>query len=298
MMRPIDLNVLDIRYWASDIRPGENMARTKRVSEMSHEEIKSEVKKTYAGVAKRTSAQPAKSGCCEPSGATTPVEGESCGCGGSGTQIRLILGAMGYPVRGLPDSVIESFAGCGNPVAIADLKDGETVLDLGSGAGLDVFMAAKKVGETGRVIGVDMTPEMLEKARANAKKMGASNVEFRQGDIERLPIQDDSVDAIISNCVINLAPDKSKVFRESYRVLRPGGRMMISDIVLEKPLTEEAREEVANYTGCLGGAILEADYLALMREVGFEDVKVVSKWSDGQSASAKIRAVKPKSAKD
>lgn len=270
------------------------MARTKRVSEMSHEEIKGEVKKTYAGVAKRTSGQPAKSGCCEPSGATTPVETESCGCGGSGAQMRLILGAMGYPVKGLPDSVTESFAGCGNPVAIADLKEGETVLDLGSGAGLDVFMAAKKVGKTGRVIGVDMTPEMLEKARVNAEKLGATNVEFRQGDIEGLPLSDGSVDAIISNCVINLAPDKSKVFAEAYRVLRPGGRMMISDIVLEKPLSEQDREEIANYTGCLGGAILEQDYLALMREAGFEDVRVVSKWSDGQSASAKIRAVKPK----
>jgi ubiquinone/menaquinone biosynthesis C-methylase UbiE len=200
---------------------------------------------------------------------------------------------MGYSIKGLPTSAIESFAGCGNPVAIAELKEGETVLDLGSGAGLDVFMAARKVGDKGRVIGVDMTPEMLEKANENAKAMNAANVEFRHGDIEDLPVADESVDVVISNCVINLAPDKARVFREAFRVLKPGGRMMISDIVLEKPLPKQVRDEIITYTGCLGGAILEKDYLDLMRRAGFVDVGVLTKSSDGQAASAKIRAMKP-----
>ncbi len=250
----------------------ETMSKTKPVSEMSPDEIKEEVKKTYTKVAERSS-----SSCCGPT--------ES------------LAETFGYDVKGLPDSVTESYAGCGNPVALASLSEGEVVLDLGSGAGLDMFVASKKVGETGRVIGIDMTPEMIKKAEANAEKLGITNVEFRFGDIEDMPVDDDSVDVVISNCVINLAPNKGKVFNEAFRVLRPGGRMMISDIVLEKPLPEKIRDEVVSYTGCVGGAILEEEYLQLMRDAGFENVEVVDKavYCGGpEVASAKVSAFKPK----
>jgi ubiquinone/menaquinone biosynthesis C-methylase UbiE len=201
--------------------------------------------------------------------------------------------SLGYDVDHMPASVTESFAGCGNPTALASLKEGEVVLDLGSGAGLDAFLAAEKVGKTGRVIGVDMTLEMLQKARDNAVKLGVTNVEFRQGDIEALPVEDGSVDVIISNCVINLAPDKAKVFREAFRVLRPGGRLMVSDIVLKGDLSEEERESIQSYTGCVGGAIPEEEYLQRLRDAGFGEVEVVERSGFGSVISAKIKAVKP-----
>ncbi len=166
--------------------------------------------------------------------------------------------------------------GCGNPVALVSLRPGETVLDLGSGAGIDCFLAARKVGPQGKVIGVDMTPEMLAKARKNAADAQVSNVEFRLGEIEHLPVADNSVDAIISNCVINLSPDKPQVFREAFRALRPGGRLMISDIVLDSPLPKELLDSAAAYVGCISGAGLKADYLAMMSAAGFSDVAVVS----------------------
>jgi SAM-dependent methyltransferase len=247
------------------------MAKTKRITEMSEEEIKQEVRNTYAKVAQ------AQNSCC-----------------GSGTRADYAK-VLGYSVENLPESVTESFAGCGNPTALASLKEGEVVLDLGSGAGLDVFMAAQKVGESGHVIGVDMTQAMIEKARANAEKLGAKNVEFRVGEIEALPVDDESIDVIISNCVINLAPNKGKVFKESFRVLRPGGRMLISDIVLEASLPQETRDEVASYTGCLGGAILKEEYLQLIRDAGFTDVRIVSEASFNIATSAKIEAFKPTS---
>ncbi len=165
--------------------------------------------------------------------------------------------------------------GCGNPVALASLRPGETVLDLGSGAGFDCFLAAQAVGDAGRVIGVDMTPEMLGKARENARKGGYGNVEFRLGEIEHLPVADASVDIIISNCVINLSPDKPQVFAEAYRVLRPGGRLTVSDIVLLKPLPPGLANSVAAYVGCLAGASLKEDYLGMLRRAGFADVQVV-----------------------
>jgi len=165
--------------------------------------------------------------------------------------------------------------GCGNPVAMASLKEGETVLDLGSGAGFDCFLAANKVGQRGRVIGVDMTPEMLEKARENARKGNYTNVEFRLGEIENLPVADNSADIIISNCVINLAPDKKRVFKEAFRVLRPGGRLMVSDIVLPKALPEKIKNSIEAYVGCIAGAWLESDYLEAIETAGFQDVKIV-----------------------
>jgi len=165
--------------------------------------------------------------------------------------------------------------GCGNPVALASLKPGEVVLDLGSGSGIDCFLAAQKVGPEGRVIGVDMTPEMVARARLIAQREGYQNVEFRLGEIENLPVADNSIDVIISNCVINLSPDKKRVFEEAYRVLKPGGRFLISDLVLLKPLPDFIQESVAAYIGCLSGAILKDDYLKLIEGAGFVNVRIV-----------------------
>ncbi len=164
--------------------------------------------------------------------------------------------------------------GCGNPTALAGLRPGETVLDLGSGAGIDCFLAARKVGPKGRVIGVDMTPEMLDRARANARKSGLSNVEFRLGEIENLPVADNAVDVIISNCVINLSTDKPRVFREAFRVLKPGGRMMVSDLALKKPLPPAVRGSVEAYVACIAGAMVKEGYLGAIRDAGFKKIEV------------------------
>jgi len=165
--------------------------------------------------------------------------------------------------------------GCGNPVALASLREGETVLDLGSGAGFDCFLAASIVGKTGRVIGVDMTSEMVEKAKENAKSGNYRNVEFRLGEIEKLPVADNSADVIMSNCVINLSPDKGKVFKEAFRVLKPGGRLMISDIVLLRELPEVIKESIEAYIGCVSGAMIKGEYLQKIEAAGFRDAKVV-----------------------
>lgn len=197
--------------------------------------------------------------------------------------------------------------GCGNPQAIASLQVGETVLDLGSGAGFDAFLAARAVGESGRVIGVDMTPEMLAKARANASKAGYNHVEFRLGEIERLPVADSTIDVIISNCVINLSPDKPAVFREAYRVLRSGGRLAVSDVVAMAPIPIELKKDWELYTGCVAGASLVADLRVMLEEAGFIDIRITRKgesrdildnWFPGRGvadfvASASIQAVKP-----
>jgi ubiquinone/menaquinone biosynthesis C-methylase UbiE len=166
--------------------------------------------------------------------------------------------------------------GCGSPTAIADLKAGEVVLDLGAGAGIDVFLAANKVGPTGRVIGVDMTEEMVDKASSIARDHGYHNVEFRLGEIEKLPVEDKSVDAIISNCVINLSPDKAKVFREAYRVLKPEGRLTVSDIVSEENVPVDVRSNLDAWAGCIGGALEQREYLRKIKEAGFKDVQVES----------------------
>lgn len=166
--------------------------------------------------------------------------------------------------------------GCGNPLQFAGLAPGMTVLDLGSGAGIDCFLASREVGPSGRVIGVDMTPAMLERARANAAKGGFTNVEFRLGEIEHLPVADASVDVIVSNCVVNLSPDKPQVFREALRVLKPGGRLVVSDLVLLAPLDDELRRSVALYVGCVAGAARREDYLRMIREAGFREVEVLA----------------------
>ncbi len=175
--------------------------------------------------------------------------------------------------------------GCGNPVALASLQQGEVVLDLGSGAGIDCFLAGNRVGASGRVIGVDMTPQMITKARQNATKVESTNVEFRLGEIEALPVADNAVDAIISNCVINLSTDKERVFREAFRVTKPGGRLMVSDVVLTRELPDSIRNDPAAYAACIAGALLKADYLDAVRSAGFEEVKVLGDESGGGDSS-------------
>jgi SAM-dependent methyltransferase len=196
----------------------------------------------------------------------------------------------------LPDSVTDASLGCGNPLAIAGLRPGEVVLDLGSGGGIDCFLAAKKVGPEGRVIGLDMTPDMIKLARRNAKKIGATNVDFRYGEMEEMPLPAESVDVVISNCVINLSPDNGAVFREAYRVLRPGGRLSVSDMVVDGELPPPIRDSLNAWAGCIAGALDEAVYLDKIRAAGFEGVEVLSRdyadvdetleWEDAQVAVA------------
>lgn len=205
------------------------------------------------------------------------AEGKAFGtcCGGAGSQTLAI--GMGYDtaeLATLPDEANLGL-GCGAPVAHLNLKPGETVVDLGSGAGIDVFLAARAVGPQGTVIGVDMTPSMLAKARANATRAGFTQVEFREGRLEALPVADSSVDAVTSNCVINLVPDKAVVFREIARVLKPGGRLAISDIVLDGALPEAVVNDVYAYVGCIAGAVLREEYLGMLREAGFDRVEII-----------------------
>jgi ubiquinone/menaquinone biosynthesis C-methylase UbiE len=198
-------------------------------------------------------------------------------------------------VSDLPSTVTDVAFGCGNPTAISALRPGETVLDLGSGGGIDCFLAAKMVGEAGKVYGVDMTPEMIALARKNAEKVGATNVEFRLGEIEQLPLPDATVDVIISNCVINLSPDKDRVFREAFRVLRPGGRLQVSDIVWTKPVPDEIKNDMEAWAGCIAGALVESEYLGKIEAAGFTGVTSDAKEYQGGKgiASASVLAVKP-----
>jgi arsenite methyltransferase len=196
--------------------------------------------------------------------------------------VRSVAQAFGYSAEELSSIPAEANMGlsCGNPTASANLRPGEVVVDLGSGGGLDVFLAAKKVGPTGKAIGIDMTPEMLGRARANALRQELSNVEFREGTIDKLPLANSSVDCVISNCVINLAPDKNVVFREIARVLKPGGRLAVSDIALKKPLPQEVGEDLMAYVGCIAGAILIDDYVTGLKTAGFSDVEVIDTKKD------------------
>jgi len=229
---------------------------------MKEEKIKKIVKEGYGKIAKQDSS------CCAPV--------DSC-CGGPdlAEDISRKIGYGEEDLKAIPEGANLGL-GCGNPVALASLREGETVLDLGSGAGFDCFLAANKVGKNGRVIGVDMTPEMVEKAREIAKKSIYENVEFKLGEIENLPVPDDSVDIVISNCVINLSPDKTKVFKEVFRVLKPGGRLMISDIVLLKELPDPIKNSIEAYVGCVSGAIIKDEYLEAIKEAGFEEVKIIN----------------------
>lgn len=228
---------------------------------MKPEEIKKVVREGYAKIAKQGSS------CC--------ALVDSC-CGGAdlAEDISKEIGYSEEDIKIVPEGANLGL-GCGNPVAIASLKEGEIVLDLGSGAGFDCFLAADKVGKSGRVIGVDMTPEMIEKARRNARKGNYENVEFRLGEIENLPAADNSVDVIISNCVINLSPDKQRVFKEAFRVLKAGGRLMLSDIVLLKELPDFIKNSVSAYIGCLSGAIMRDEYIGTIKAAGFDEVRIM-----------------------
>ena len=225
-----------------------------------------------------------ESSCCGPVRASTrsdPMEASSC-CGPEATakvaESEMATGIYSEDeLSGLPDSVTQASAGCGNPTAIAGLRPGEVVLDLGSGGGIDCFLAARKVGPTGHVIGVDMTPEMIGLARRNRAKVGLDNVEFRLGEMEHMPVADASVDVIISNCVINLAADKDPVFAEAYRVLKPGGRLSVSDIVTYGELPDVLRRSMEAWAGCLAGALNEDAYLGKMRAAGLSDVEVTER---------------------
>jgi ubiquinone/menaquinone biosynthesis C-methylase UbiE len=208
-------------------------------------------------------AEGKESGCCGPSG-----------CGSGETAVALGVGYTTQDLAVLPEEANLGL-GCGAPLRHLALARGETVLDLGSGAGVDAFLAAREVGPTGRVIGVDMTPAMLEKARRNAGKAGVTNVEFREGRLEALPVEDASVDAVTSNCVINLVPDKGRVFAEVARVLKPGGRLVISDIILDGALPDAVARDVYAYVGCVSGAMLRDEYFGLLRRAGFAGVEVL-----------------------
>jgi arsenite methyltransferase len=262
------------------------------MSETTKDQVRGAVRGRYAEIATLQAGS-----CCGG--------GSSC-CGPS--EMASTSAAIGYSAEELA-AVPEGSnlgLGCGNPQAIAALKPGETVLDLGSGAGFDCFLAARQVGERGRVIGVDMTPDMLSRARANAEQGGYANVDFRLGEIEHLPVADASVDVILSNCVINLSPDKAQVFREAFRVLKPGGRLAISDVVALAPLPEALRRDLDAYAGCVSGAALKEDVEAMLREAGFRDVGVqvreesrtfIKDWFPGSKAedyvaSAVIAAVR------
>jgi len=210
--------------------------------------------------------------CC---GTAEPVEQQSSCCGSAQDETSKVIGYSEDELSSLPEGA-NLGVGCGNPLALASVNEGDTVVDLGSGAGIDCFLAAKRVGDSGHVIGVDMTPQMLEKARANAEKGGYPNVEFREGEIENMPIEDNTVDVIISNCVINLSPDKPKVFSEIMRVLKPGGKFFVSDIVVNQELPEAIKASEAAITACVGGAILKTDYLGGLEKAGLTDIEILS----------------------
>jgi arsenite methyltransferase len=227
---------------------------------MKSEDIRKYVRDRYADIAKQGGSCCGPSACC---GNAEPAEEASSRIGYSAEEMDAVPQGSNLGL------------GCGNPTGLASLKAGETVLDLGSGAGFDCFLAAREVGEKGRVIGVDMTPEMVEKARENARKGGYNNVEFRLGEIENLPVRDGAVDIVLSNCVINLSTEKERVFAEAYRVLKPGGKAAISDIVLRGDLPEDIAGSLSAYAGCIAGAIRKEEYLRLMEAAGFRDVQVV-----------------------
>jgi len=238
-------------------------------------DIRIHVRKSYGKLAAESAPERSTS-CCGPS-----ANDESC-CSPSGdVDIERLSRLYETPdVADLPDEVIGFSLGCGDPVTLASLQPGQTVLDLGAGGGLDCFLATKRVGENGHVIGVDMTAEMIEKARANKAKLGAENVEFRLGEIEHLPVADETVDVVISNCVINLSPDKPQVFGEAFRVLKPGGKLAVSDIVTDGPLPEGIKNDLNAWAGCVAGALEAKDYIEGIEAAGFADVELTPVYMD------------------
>ncbi len=269
------------------------------------EVLRQEVRRRYSSIAKGETALADRANqsesCCGSPGASP----QETGCCGPGAQART-LGYSDADLAGIPHGANLGL-GCGNPVALASLQPGQTVLDLGSGAGFDAFIAARMVGATGRVVGVDMTPEMVSKARANAKKGGYAQVDFRLGEIEALPVADASVDVIISNCVINLCPDKWPVYREAFRVLRPGGRLAVSDVVAREELADEVKRDLALHSGCLAGATVQAELIHILEETGFTNIvirakgnsdEVITSWEskrgfESSVFAAEVTALKP-----
>ena len=278
------------------------------------ETIRQAVRERYGNIAKTAtdfSGITLSPSCCGQSKTATPIGSTVSCCGGPEVtpgQISTLMGYSKEEIQGVIDGANLGL-GCGNPVGLASLKPGETVVDLGSGGGFDCFLAAKQVGETGQVIGVDMTPDMLSRARMNAEKMKTTNVEFRLGEIENLPVADNTADIIMSNCVINLSPDKLKVFREAFRILKPGGRLAIADIVATAPLPPDIQQNLALVSACIGGAATIEDTKAMLQEAGFDDIsirakdesrKLISQWVPGEGkntgdyvVSAYIEASKP-----
>ncbi len=245
---------------------------------MDQNEVKQIVRSEYGKIASQT-----------PSGNTC-----GCGCGPTSLDSSKGIGYSEEDISNIPDDAILGL-GCGNPIATSEIKEGETVLDLGSGGGIDCFLAASKVGKNGKVIGVDMTAEMINRARETLKREKYENVEFRLGEIENLPVADNTVDLIISNCVINLSPDKEKVFQETFRVLKPGGRINVSDIVLTKDLPENLKNDPNSYVGCISGAIKEEVYVGSIKKAGFQNVSVSPNSDTGGFAkSVTVLAYKPK----
>jgi SAM-dependent methyltransferase len=259
-----------------------------KMDQQNKDQVRAAVREQYGKIARSAGS------CCAP------------GCCGPGAEESLKLGYSAEELAQVPEGANMGL-GCGNPQAIAALRAGETVLDLGAGGGFDCFLAARQVGPDGRVIGVDMTAEMVSSARANAQKLGATNVEFRLGEIEHLPLADAMVDVILSNCVINLSPDKAAVFQEAFRVLKPGGRLAISDVVALRPLPEAFERDVAALTGCVSGAASVGTIRGFLTEAGFDSIQVdvreesrefIRNWLPGSGiedyvASASITAVKP-----
>ena len=231
---------------------------------MKDSEIKKVVREGYGSIAKQNSS------CCG--------SGRSCCSTSLAGDISKSIGYTEEDIKAVPEGANLGL-GCGNPIAMASLRDGEIVVDLGSGAGFDCFLAATKVGKSGKVIGVDMTPEMIEKARENSENGSYENVEFRLGEIENLPVADNLVDVVISNCVINLSRNKRRVFEEALRVLKPGGRLMVSDIVLLEAIPDAIRNSVAAYVGCIAGALMKDEYIEIIESVGFEDITILEETS-------------------
>jgi arsenite methyltransferase len=251
-------------------------------------DVRTTVREHYGAIAEEAQ-DGAQSACCP-----SPSQSSCCGSADESAQISMVSRLYEDPdIAELPSEVTDISLGCGDPVTLASLKPGQTVLDLGSGGGIDCFLAAKKVGPAGKVIGVDMTAAMIEKARANKQKIGVDNVEFRLGEIEHLPVADGIVDVIISNCVINLSPDKPQVFREAYRVMRPGGKLAVSDIVTDGPLPEVIKSSLSAWAGCIAGALDVKDYIQAIEEAGFVDVQLTPIYWDKDMIDAAVQQLDP-----